>query len=337
MDPVVFLEIDTFDPELPGPRTLWVSGAPVTPRSPAVLCEERLLDASWLDRRLFAGDVPFGPLGGTRGRMVLGNLDGRLDWLAEAWAAGRPARLTLGDAAAGQGTVPLFTGVVEQALIGRDEVTLLLSDPLAVLDDTPLAAAAGPLDRLWRDCLGEAVPAAEDDGPLPVAWPVALPAAPAAAARLHHLAAAAGAWVGCDAAGRCRLLPLAPPEQTAPALAIPPLLEPLPGGPDCHRVEVGWQGGDAVWSEPDLRRRNPLARRLRLDTGLTREDCAGALAERLGALFGRPRRRWRATLPLRPDLVPDLGMVVAAGRQRLLVTGLGISPVSRRLEVTLWG
>lgn len=331
MDSVVYLEIETLDPTSSGPRTYMVAGAPMHPFPPGG-CEERLLDTSWLERSLFADARLLGPLGGTRGRMVLGNLDGRLDWLAEAWTAGRPARLSLGGTAAGQGGVPLFTGVVEQALVGRDEVTLMLGDRLALLDNMPLVATAGTVEQLWRDCLGDTVPADGESCGWLVEVPAALPPE-----RLQSLAEAAGAWIGCDASGRCRLLPLTPPEQTAPALVIPAWLEPLPAASGYHRIDVGWQGGEVAWSDPDLRRRNPLARRWRLNTGLRHEPAAAALAERLGALFGRQRQRWRTVLPLRRDLLPELGMVVNAGDKRLMVTDLGLSPVSRRLEVTLWG
>jgi hypothetical protein len=164
-------------------------------------------------------------------------------------------------------------------------------------------------------------------------------AAATPAARLQHLAEAAGAWIGCDATGLCRLRPLLPPETVAPTQTLAPVLEPLLSGGDVlglpiHSVAVG----AAVWADPAVKRRNPLARRLTLDTVLGRADQAAALAARRGALFGPARRRWRASLALTAETAKlDLGAVVAVGERRLLVTGLHTAPLSRRLEATLWG
>lgn len=340
MDSIVLFETMVLDPELPGLRCLRVSSAPYDHPSAPGAYEERLLEASWLERNLFRHALPFGRLGGARGWMILGNLDGRLDWLAAALVDGRPARLLAGAAGTVYDSfVPLFTGVVEQVLVGRDEVTLVLCDRLALLDDAPLDAEVGTVGEVWRSTAGAAGPLADDH----CVWPVRLEAA-GPVLRLQALADAAAAWIGSDTAGRSRLLLLLPPETASPTAVLHTALEPLytsrkEFGPPVHQVTVRGPGGTGLWTDPTLARRFPLATRLTLETGLCRAEHADALASRLGALFGRPRRRWRASLALAPAEAAalDLGAVVAVGEARLLVTGLAVAPVSRRLEATLWG
>ncbi len=221
---MILLEVVT------GASPLRISSAPYAhPTAPGTY-EERLLDTSWLERRLFA------PARGTLGRMVLGNLDGRLDWLAWAELDRRMVRLLVGEADYG-GFVPAFSGLVEQAVVGRDEVTLVLGERRQPFDGEPM-----------RD----------------------------------RLAASGGAWTGCDASGPCRLRPLPPPDVVLEAVP-----EPVGGSPAIPP-------------------------------------------------FGR--RRWRASLELTRALAAlDVGMVVAVGDARLLVTGLRLAPVHQRLAVALWG
>ncbi|GEM_PF-5610871 len=124
--------------------SLRISSAPYAhPTAPGIY-EERLLDTSWLERRLGAS------LGWGRGRMVLGNLDGHLDWLASAEIEGQAVRLSVGEDVHG-GFVPVFTGRVEQALIGRDEVTLVLCDSLDAVEADPMLEPVG--GQRWRASL----------------------------------------------------------------------------------------------------------------------------------------------------------------------------------------
>lgn len=296
--------------------------------------EARLLDSSWLQRTLFRHAAPFGPPGSERAWMVIGNLDGRLDWLAEASVDGLAARVHLADPA-GRQPEPVFSGLVEQTLVGSDAVTLVLCERQALLEDGLAAAAAGSIAGLARD-LGVAMPAEPEAG-----WLVRCPPA-SPRARLEALAASAGAWAGSDAGGDAWLRPLLPPEAVPPALDLDSALEPLPAEPSArafplHQVEILGAGGRGLWTCPAVRHRNPLARRLTLETMLVSDAQAGALAERLGGLFGPPRRRWRAELPPAMAAALDLGMTVSVRGRRLMVTGLELSLVSRRLVATLWG
>lgn len=282
-----------------GDSVLRFSAAPYAHSTAPGEYRERLLDISWLERSLFGGAAPFGPLGRGRGRMALSNLDGHLDWLASAPVDGQTARLLFGEADSDYGCfVPVFTGLVEQTLIGDDRITLVLCDPLEARDD--LAA-------------------------------------------IEHEAASAGAWIGFDAQGRYRLRGLRAPETMAPEMVVDAEPEPLytsraAMGQPVHRVEVRGLNTLGLWSDPAVKARYPLAGILRVNTSLSQADAADSLARRLGRMFGQPRRRWRTSQRMTPALAAlDLGMVVAVGGARRLVTGLALAPISCRLEVTLWG
>lgn len=125
---MILLEVFT------GASTLRVSSAPYAHPTAPGLYEERLLDTSWLELPLFHA-APARPLGRGRGCMVLGNLDGHLDWLAMAGIEGRAVRLLVGMPAADYASfAAVFTGLVAQAVVGRDEVALVLCDRLEAPD-----------------------------------------------------------------------------------------------------------------------------------------------------------------------------------------------------------
>jgi hypothetical protein len=217
---MILLEVDVAG------ATLRYSDAPYAGGGTPGCVEERMLDTSRLDRRLVRG---------AHGRIILGNLDGRLDGWTRPALTGQSVRLLAGAADDDYCRfVPLFTGLVDGADIGRDEVVLDVCDPLA-LDDEP---------------------------------------------GLSRVAAQAKAWLGCDSLGRLRLWPMQPIGTQAPAL---------------------------VWDAAAVRREGD--------------------------------RGWRTSIDLAapPPSALDLGAVVAVGSRHLLVSGLTLRPVSRTLEVTLWG
>ena len=97
---------------------------------------------SFLRREIFKDGATFGAGTNDHGEIRLTNLDGRYDWLADAWTDGRPVRVLIGDDAAAYDTfAEVFNGVVAAVEVDIAEVIIRIHDAFTEALDQPLSEA----------------------------------------------------------------------------------------------------------------------------------------------------------------------------------------------------
>lgn len=95
---------------------------------------------SFIRREIFKDGATFGAGTNDFGELRLNNLDGRYDWLADAWTDGRPVRVLIGDDADAYDTfAEVFVGVVAAVEVDIAEVVIRIHDTFSEALDQPLS------------------------------------------------------------------------------------------------------------------------------------------------------------------------------------------------------
>ena len=97
---------------------------------------------SFIRREIFRDGMTFGAGTNDFGEIRLNNLDGKYDWLADAWTDGRPVRVLIGGSDAAYDTfTEVFNGVVAAVEVDIKEVVVRIHDSFTEVLDQPLSEA----------------------------------------------------------------------------------------------------------------------------------------------------------------------------------------------------
>ena len=131
---VITADITAYDPALPGSRTLrfstngYVSGPSESPAN--TYYDNRIVQAGNFQRTMFASGQTFGSTRLGYGELVLANVDGGLDAMAEYAYAGQSITIKLGDVQPGVVTTwtTILSGVMEQVEFSWNNVRVRIRD-----------------------------------------------------------------------------------------------------------------------------------------------------------------------------------------------------------------